>query len=1380
MRRWWHDNLFYILTLAIWGGFFVYCMQRSAEDTISADRIADHIRHADTFYWFSLAGGDSPEALRRAVEQFDLAQRKLTASQLSSAEKKEVQTRLDGIYQDIRYQQLLNTETFRGVFPWSEFMVKPTLFLDDRATGTFELIDEPQVIACQNAILNLRSHVLGSQTVVAQYDVVFVTDPADFSSDLPENTAMELSKTLENEALYFFSLDPRFFVHNMLEVATALDPAEQEKLKALEPTESILKNLRVKWNNRDILIVRLKKLDEVNEHHFWLAQGRLFKDVDRATGPIAKESADAAVPADVVYNNYGYCRDRRYMLGAVLFFNALMALTAIVLFRYLSGLSSHNTLPAPWRAAIGLGTIGFLWGRVSVWGIVEIIERFIPADETLAVVSFWWPAIAGFVILFTPAFVARFTEKRFLHGWISKMFGTYNRRGPLFAVISLGSVTYLGQVSLWVRAWEGWSVLPPLVVGSIFAAWIIGRALDDTDAIKRSWAMPMIVMGLFIGLAFSHADSISHHLVGLWLTAISICLIGITALIRTGRLVRFLSHQPVETKSEAPVESVSNLIRHIQDPPYRKTKTFKQVSNILREGRAGHHGPTAVWVDKSTVRIQLIGPAGIGKTALLQAIRSSEVKRDDTIVMMGDCAEPTAGSIAESYRPFVDAIADHFAINLLLPPQKQMLGIDKAINGIFDQVVPFSDLLFPPSHHDGASGSKSELFNSIVILIRHLAEKRRVILMIDDAQWIDAASRELLEYLIAEFPAGDNSGVALIVSSRTPTAGFSASETIMVEKLTEAEITSLLVEGLRFTPAAGQHLAAAVSEEKGNMHWLFQMVNHLADKHVLTWQQSGFGWDVNTKLSDHVPPDLLRSVELMLENHPKFRRVLECAACIGPTFSVEVLSQALEESRLETIQQLDQIEQQTGIVRDLQHQDDSFEFRSSFILEVLRQMFGVNAHGPNLPSPQRIREYHARLAGAWAGTLQQSPSALFRLANHRYAAGLRHAHLALQETVSAARASSAQYQHELARQYISMARECVDAAGLDQQSLERELLLIECHEAHVEGRHRQQVADAALKMLADHPDSDFEIYAAAALACYDAGSDMRDQQYFANSVAIGRNIVERFPTPVEQAAGHHFIGIGLPLSAGEQRRKHLEKALQLAEQAGDGIEALKLKGRIANSLAELLSNSDSADQVTARELFMQSIELKSQPRIRDVAGLAFAHGGLGRLAFFAEQVDCATARKHFLEDLRYSELIGSLTGQTKMHSMLAACDLYEARLEQDMPGYEKALESYEKAYRLLEAQFDMFFALAGLVECHEVLGDQVKADEYGQALVELVQDRLKTLSDQERRENPVAAIPVQCLENIRQALRQCRETPARAWHHFLSELLVHNRLNVRE
>lgn len=1375
------DQIATTAVVVLFVGFLAYCGVRSAYKPDHDETIEQHINHADTFYWFAMAARGYMEYLIDGEEYVELAREELEHA--PENEREELEERIDGIAQDLKYQRTLHHDTLHGVFPWSHYIAKPTLFKDPRATGLYELNDQPEVVAARSAVNNLVREVLDHQTMTAQFDVVFVAEPAEdtpaHSEDSPAHAEDEPAHAddspahseearahseetpahstsahsheapadpaqLENEALYLFNLDPRFFVHNMLEVSGTLTPEEQNQLRQLEPTAEVLTKLSDAWGQRDLLVVRIKKNDEVHHYHFYSAQGRLYSGL-------------SPVPA-AVYNNYGFCADRRFVRGAVVFFNLLMLIAAVVLFRLLSQFVAHDGLPPSWKDSIGLGVIGFLWGRVAVWGLAEIVEEFAPGDENLAYLAFWWPAVTGVVMLLGPGLIIRFAEARF--GWLDRTFSLFNRRGALFAAVTMGSAAYVGQVALWVRYWGGWPLLPPLVLAAVCAAWILGRALDQTDPVKGKWGAIVVILTLGIGLAFSNSFPPGLHHWKLWAAAVPILFTGAVAVRQSSQFIRAeVSGTGRDAREGASVDSVQELMRLAEDPPFQENRSSREVREHLAD-----------WLEGKTVRMQLVGVAGTGKTAVLDELRRTYSCDGSVAVMTAACPEPQEGSSPEPYRPFADAIADHFSVNLLAPSAELQLGIDKAVDGIFEEVVPFSDLLFPPGQGEGASGSKQELYASVASMLRHLSRKRPLMLVLDDAHWFDSGSRELLGFLLDRFPAGEETPVAIIVASRSADSGFGSDETITVEPLTSTEVCTLLVDSLQIAPEPARELAQALGDEAGNLHWLFQMVRDLAGKEVLQWTDDGWDWDSGTNLAEHLPDDMRQSIWLTLKEHPEFRPVVECAACMGPEFTLDVLSPAVDMTRLECIQLLDRIEEETGFVHDVQEEDDTFAFRSPFLLEVIRSLLDVNASGPAQPSPQRIREYHARLADAWESTLGRTSATTYRLATHRYAAGARHAEQATRELLNAARAASAQYQHDQARQYLGMARECASVAGLDSHELERELLLIECHEAHVEGRHRVEVAERARNVLAEDPDSDFEVYEAAALACYDAGVDTRKQEHFASCVDLGRTIVNRFPQPLQQAHGHHFIGIGLPVREAEQRRRSLERAMHAVELAGEGPDALRLKSRIANSLAEQLSYGSDDDRDTARNLFLTSIELKNRPEIRDVEGLAIAHGGLGRLAFFDARPDYDDARAHFEKDLSYSERIASRNSQSKMHSLLGACDI---RQHQD---FESARKHYEAALEMADEVVDRMFALSGLLECSGSLSDGENVSRYGQRLQELMQSTVNDFADDSRVENPRGAIPGMCLDSIRAGLAACSAQRDAQWHRWISVLIDENRI----
>ena len=719
------DRIVYAAVAALLIGSCLYSALRYSDyvaewqEFDATQSVDDHVAHADLYYWFGMCDRGGMSSVKYGLGQVEKAKHKLADSSLSQNERVRLEAKIAGIETDLTNQKILYHDTLKGVFEWGHYVAKPTMFSGKRATGIYELVDQPEVVAMRDAVSGLIDDVIKQQSFVPQYDVLFISEPHD--------------KQLENEALYLFNRSARFFVNNYHGVNSTLTAEEQQKIRDLEPDANILRKLRQSFGHNDILFVRTKKVDSYKHYYFYVAQGRVF-------------SGDNPQPT-VVLNNYGFCRERNSMLVPLLSFNLLMLLTAIVGFRLLAQHSAHDLQPPTWTNTLGLAIIGFLWGRTVVWGLAELVEEVMPPDETLAVLAWWWPVLTGIVMLFGPALILRFAENRF--GWLSSRFGTFNRGGALFVAISLGSFTYCGQAALYINTWSGWQMLLPLFIVTVLLAYLIGRALDPTDPVQGKWGIAALLLALCVGPAYCNPNPLN-----LWILAVPVVALSKLTLCRS-QLLKAASIEAAETESpDADPGSIKALQRKAFQPPFQKTATFDvawtALSPWLNSGRA--------------VRIELTGKAGTGKTALIKAIvRASQAAHCEIAILEGACPEPQDGQIAESYRPIADAIANHFAVNLLAPRESQMLKIDKAVDGIFEEVVPFSDLLFPESEH-GASGSKSELFHSVVAMLRRLATKRRVLLIVDDTHWIDPGSRDLLNYLLKEIPAAELRPIGLLGS----------------------------------------------------------------------------------------------------------------------------------------------------------------------------------------------------------------------------------------------------------------------------------------------------------------------------------------------------------------------------------------------------------------------------------------------------------------------------------------------------------------------------------------------------------------------------------------------------------------------------------------
>jgi ATP/maltotriose-dependent transcriptional regulator MalT len=136
--------------------------------------------------------------------------------------------------------------------------------------------------------------------------------------------------------------------------------------------------------------------------------------------------------------------------------------------------------------------------------------------------------------------------------------------------------------------------------------------------------------------------------------------------------------------------------------------------------------------------VLLGGEAGGGKTRLVGEF--AERVRDDALVLAGGCLElSTAGF---PYAPFTAALrqlvreAGTAEIATLMPR-----------DGARDLARLLPEFGEPPADRDPDS-ARARLFEQMLVLLEHLAERRPLILVIEDAHWADRSTRDLLIFLL--------------------------------------------------------------------------------------------------------------------------------------------------------------------------------------------------------------------------------------------------------------------------------------------------------------------------------------------------------------------------------------------------------------------------------------------------------------------------------------------------------------------------------------------------------------------------------------------------------------------------------------------------------
>lgn len=141
--------------------------------------------------------------------------------------------------------------------------------------------------------------------------------------------------------------------------------------------------------------------------------------------------------------------------------------------------------------------------------------------------------------------------------------------------------------------------------------------------------------------------------------------------------------------------------------------------------------------------VLLAGDAGVGKTRLMDELAAGA---EDTLVLMGRCLD--AGETGLPYLPFAEALsalkdtANRPALAMLLPQLALPAEREPGTEGM---IAPS---LIPGRRPEQDVG-QLQLFDAVLGLLGDLAERRRVLLVVEDLHWADASTRYLLSFLLS-------------------------------------------------------------------------------------------------------------------------------------------------------------------------------------------------------------------------------------------------------------------------------------------------------------------------------------------------------------------------------------------------------------------------------------------------------------------------------------------------------------------------------------------------------------------------------------------------------------------------------------------------------
>src|SRR4051794_718994 len=276
--------------------------------------------------------------------------------------------------------------------------------------------------------------------------------------------------------------------------------------------------------------------------------------------------------------------------------------------------------------------------------------------------------------------------------------------------------------------------------------------------------------------------------------------------------------------------------------------------------------------------VEVIGPAGIGKTRLLAEL-SRRAEDRGQVVLSG------AGAELEQDLPFwvfVDALDEH--VEAIEP--RRLERLDDLVRAELGQVLP--SLASTGSAGDRTVHERYRTHRAVRELLEQLAATKPLVLVLDDFHWADPASVDLLVALLHRPPAA---GVLFAIAARpnqlAPRLAAALDRAHRDRTLARLELAALSHDEAR--ALVGGDVDALYEESGGNPFYLEQLAR------APQLRDASSGPDV--ALAGLMVPPLVAAAlteELALLADPA-RQVLDAASVAGDPFDLDLAAVAADQ-----------------------------------------------------------------------------------------------------------------------------------------------------------------------------------------------------------------------------------------------------------------------------------------------------------------------------------------------------------------------------------------------------------------------------------------------------------------------------------------------------
>jgi DNA-binding CsgD family transcriptional regulator len=310
--------------------------------------------------------------------------------------------------------------------------------------------------------------------------------------------------------------------------------------------------------------------------------------------------------------------------------------------------------------------------------------------------------------------------------------------------------------------------------------------------------------------------------------------------------------------------------------------------------------------DESARVVLVTGEPGIGKTRLLDEI-ALRTARDGAVVLRGGNSEAEG---MPPYLPFLEALGQHIQITPLDSLCEQVAAAPQVLASLFPELtVRLGDLAVPST--SPPEQARLRLYEAIGAFLEAIGTPHGLVLILDDLQWADSASLDLLCHLARRqsharlllLGAYRESEFALNPALARTVAELSRQRrltTVAVGPLSAHEVDILASTRLG-APLSPEASALLYRQSEGNPFFAEELLQGWIETRALAHQRGQ--WLAITPLDQALPPTIVGALRQRFARlSPTSIEHLRIAAIIGRTFDLALLA-AIEAKEIEAVEE---------------------------------------------------------------------------------------------------------------------------------------------------------------------------------------------------------------------------------------------------------------------------------------------------------------------------------------------------------------------------------------------------------------------------------------------------------------------------------------------